>query len=638
MAAMSGTQAEDLTEAPAAAKSRLVLAYHEIVRSSNDYFYSTTKPRLVEHFQLLRERGVGVEITFDDGHISHYTNAFPVLEAFGLKGTFFVTAGWTGNDPEYMEIGHLRELTERGHRVEAHGWSHRLFTLCSPRELYEETRHAKEVLEDRLGAAVEAISIPHGRWNDRVLDACARAGYKDIYTSDLNNGRDNWRGVNLIGRVMMTREMDRQVLENLITAPVVPQRLKQRVKWAARSVLGDRLYHSMWRFLASDTERQYAVVPSGRPTTVLHLISSEGFYGAESMLLNLARSLNASGCRAIIGVFQNSQNPHTELAERAQKEGLPVDVVPCKGQLDRSAVRYLEELIDRQGVDVVHTHGCKANAYGSVAGRRLRVPLVATYHMAWPWPDRSVRLYGYHFLDRLVLQRFQKIATVSEAVAKSLTHAGLSRRKITTIANGINERPFAAVARNAAASDDYRMVVGLVGRLTPVKGHRYLIEAAPAILAEFPEVMFQFIGDGPERDNLEQMVRAGGLEGRIVFAGRKTNMPAVYASLAIVVLPSVSEGMPMTIIEALAAGRPVVASRVGAIPTLIRHGETGLLVEPRDASALGDAIRQLLRDKAQRLQFGQQGQKQVHEQFSVENMAGRYRAIYDEVLECESKA
>ena len=648
MAIVSSTHSEtgdcdrgDLqVDALAGVDSRVVLTYHEIVPSPNPYFYSTTRDCLESHLRLITElkmsaaAGCPVEVTFDDGHTSHYEYALPLLEQFRIRGTFFVTAGWTGNQPDYMTAAQLKELTALGHRVQAHGWSHKHLTLCSPAELREELQHTRYVLEDRLGVPVDAISIPHGRWNMRVLEACARAGYKDVYISDPSTRVKRRSGVNIIGRITATRTMDRRALQNLLSTghTSFTPRVNHRIKTGVRSVLGDRLYHRIWRLLASDTERIDGAIPSGRPPSILHLISSEGFYGAESMLVNLARALNANDCQTIVGVFQNSHNPHTEVGQRGREAGLTVEIIPCDGQIDRNSVRHIRGIIDQYGVDVVHTHGSKANFYGALAAGSLRVPLVATYHMAWP--DRDLRLYLYHLVDRLILRRFRRIVAVSDAVARSLSHAGLSRRKITTVANGIDVLPFMSHLQGGRSQNENRTVLGLVGRLTPHKGHCHLIEIAPALLADFPEVVFHFIGDGPERSNLEQMVRTRGLEDRILFLGYKTDMPAVYSSIDILLLPSISEGMPMTLIEALAAGRPVIASRVGDIPKLIRHGETGLLVGPGDRTALEMTIRQLLSDPAQRLRLGCAGQRWVCEQFSAENMARRYREVYSEVLTC----
>jgi len=615
----------------------MVLAYHEIVADRPSYSYSVAADHFASHLSLIESRkkadnpGVcAAQVTFDDGHISHYKHALPLLERFGTRAVFYVTAGWTGTQPEYMDVPQLRELVSLGHQVQAHGWSHKMLTQCTPSELYDELYRSKQVLEDRLGVAIEAVAVPHGRWNDRVLEMCASAGYKAVYVSEPGIGPMDRRGVRLTGRLMVTRRMSAQSLESFfmsggrVTGLAL---LKNKMKHALRAVVGERFYHQFWRVAAADNQRAITLGPIKRQPRVLQLISSEGYYGAESMLVNLATSLDGAGCRNVVGVFRNGHNPHVEVGERARRNGLAVEVIPCSGRLDRRALRTIREIIYNQGIDIVHTHGFKANLYGTLAGAPLGVPLFATYHL--DWPDRGLALYGYHLLDRVILHCFHKVIAVSEPIARSLRRSGLGRKKILTIANGIDMVPFSSVPLSTADSKG-PMVVGLVGRLTPQKGHRYLLQAAPAVLARFPNVKFVFVGDGFERDALEQTAVGMGLDRHVCFEGQRSDMPAVYASLDVLVLPSINEGMPMTLIEGLAAGRPVIASAVGDVPKLIRHGETGLLIRPADSKDLETALIQLLSNPPMRATLAAQGRHWVCQNFSATAMAGRYRELYQE--------
>jgi glycosyltransferase involved in cell wall biosynthesis len=614
----------------------MILAYHEIVPDDASYSYSVTCDDFAHHLALVNEqRGTTqTQVTLDDGHISQYTHGLPLLERFGVKGVFYVTAGWTGTQPEYMNVSQLREIVSLGHAVQAHGWSHKMMTHCSPSELYEELHRSKDVLEDRLGVAIRALSIPHGRWNDQVLEACASAGYQEVYISDPRVGPVDRLGVRLVGRLMVTRGMSARLLSSFLKADrQIPARarIKDTVKRAVRAVVGERLYHELWRFAAADSQRSIALAPANRATRILQLISSEGYYGAESMLVNLATSLDAAGCRNVVGVFCNGQNPHIEVAERARQNGLRVEVIPCSGRVDREAIRTIRKTIYQHGIDVVHTHGFKANLYGALAAGPAGVPLMATYHL--DWPDRGFALYCYHLLDRLILHRFQKVMPVSDAIARSLRRWGLGRKKVETVANGIDMTPFLSLPPGTGpAASSKPTVIGLVGRLTPQKGHRYLLQAAPGILERFPKVEFHFVGDGYERAALLDVAVALGIGDRVKFTGSRSDMPAVYASIDILVLPSINEGMPMTLIEGLAACRPVVASNVGDVPKLIRHGETGLLVEPADAKGLQTALIQLLSDPALRDAVATKGRRWVEQNFSATAMARRYRELYEETL------
>ena len=595
--------------------------------------------QLESHLRVLAERAAlqpTVKVTFDDGHLSHHRYALPLLEKHGIKAAFCVTAGWVGTQPSYMNTAHLRELTSLGHEVYAHGWSHKMMTCCTPAELYDELRLPKMFLEDALGIPVAAISFPHGRWNDRVLKMCAALGYQDVYNSEPHTGSVFRFGVRLTGRTMMTRALSATTFETLLASRQTARpgaKLKAAAKTMLRAAIGETRYRKLWRMAGSKKESLPAPAKLDRPLRILHLISSAGFYGAESMLLNLATASNAEGSRNIIGVFNNFKSKNIEIAERSQKNGLVSELIACRGRMDTAAVREIREVIFKHGIDIVHTHGCKANMYGLLAASPLRVPLAATCHMAWP--DRSLALRTYHSLDRIVLRRFKKVITVSDPIQASLRKSGIRRQKLTTIPNGIDVTPFSSYSRsrplNAAGED--RFVIGVVGRLIPCKGHRYLLQAAKQLINNFPNILCLFVGDGSELEPLRHIVTELQLENNVSFAGKQDNMPAVYSSIDILVLPSLSEGMPMTVIEGMAAGCPVIASQVGDIPKLIKHGETGLLVKPGSSEDLSQAISQLLSEPAQRREIASRGQHWVSEKFSARTMAQRYRDVYLDVLQ-----
>ncbi len=617
----------------------MVIAYHEIAPKEAPYIYSVTCAQLASHLKVVSETSGHapsdrVTVTFDDGHVSQYEYALPLLERYGVKAAFCATAGWTDHEPAYMNARQLRELVSLGHEVCGHGWSHKMLTKCTPSELHTELFQSKQRLEDVLGAPVGAMSVPHGRWNNRVLEVCREAGYRTVYISEAHIGPVLRSGVELTGRLMMTRTHSAESLHHLLTRQGRRDgrsKLKSAVKTMVRFAIGEERYRALWRKAGSRTEPLPDCIEAKQPPRILHLISSAGFYGAESMLLNLATALEKGGSRNIIGVFRNERNPNTEMAGRAEQGHLATEIIACGGRFDSRSIRAIRQIIYRHGIDVVHTHGCKANLYGLLAAAPIGVPRVATCHMAWP--DRSAALRAYHSLDRLVLRGFQKVVTVSEAIETSLRRSGLRARKLMTIANGIDEKPFQVDPPSGRLDlPKDKMIIGVVGRLIPVKGHKYLLEAARELVVDFPQVLFLFVGDGPEREALGGMVSAFGLESKVVFAGKQLDMPAVYASIDLLALPSLSEGMPMTVIEAMAAGRAVVASRVGDIPKLIRHEETGLLVEPCNPHALKLAISQLLSDPARRAELAIRGQQWVSEQFSARTMAARYQDVYRAVL------
>ena len=362
---------------------------------------------------------------------------------------------------------------------------------------------------------------------------------------------------------------------------------------------------------------------------VLQLISSGGYYGAENMLLNLCASQQKAGCQNSLMIFYNVHVPNVEFYERARRRGLSVRMVHCQGRADWRAVRQIEECIQEDGMQLLHTHGYKADLYGYVAARRSGKPIVATCHN---WVGGTAALGIYNHLDRMALKRFHGVAAVSDSVAQRLLASGVPASKIRTIANGIDVQTFERARPSPALNFDGSKVVGMVARLDLRKGFEYLLRAARELCGAFPELKVVIVGEGPDRSEIEGMIQRLGLQSTVILAGQHSDMPAIYAAMDIFVLPSLNEGLPMTILEAMAASKPVIATRVGAIPKVIQDGETGLLVDPGDTDGLRNALTRLLTDSDLCRRIGSAGHDWVSCNYTSEAMALKYRQMYDDVL------
>jgi glycosyltransferase involved in cell wall biosynthesis len=362
---------------------------------------------------------------------------------------------------------------------------------------------------------------------------------------------------------------------------------------------------------------------------VLQLISSGGYYGAENMLLNLCASQEKAGCQNSLLLFYNVHAPNVEFYERARRRGLSVRMVHCQGRADWRAIRQIEEYIQEDEIDVLHTHGYKADLYGYVAARRSYRPIVATCHN---WVGGSAALGIYNHLDHLALKRFNALAAVSDSVAQRLVDSGVSVRKIKTIANGIDVEPFERAKALPPLAFDGNRVVGMVARLDLQKGFEYLLRAVRELSNAFSSLKLVIVGEGPDRKAIEDMIRQYSLQSNVILAGQQSDMPGVYATIDIFVLPSLNEGLPMTVLEAMAASKPVIATRVGAIPSVIKDGENGLLVEARDADGLRNAIARLLTDPDLCRRIGAAGHDWVSLNYTSEIMSLKYRQMYEEVL------
>ncbi len=361
---------------------------------------------------------------------------------------------------------------------------------------------------------------------------------------------------------------------------------------------------------------------------ILFLVSSQGHYGIENMMITLARGLRLAGCRCIVAAFRDSRSPHTEVVKAALDAGLEVEIIPCAGRFDWNVVRQLRSLIAEYRLDVIHPHGYKADFYALAAAWRKRVALLATSHN---WPSKRTHMRFYASLDRIVLRYFDRVVVVSDAVAGKLKRSGVSAQKLFTIYNGVDLYKFEK-AVPAFHVQDRSPIIGFIGRLVPDKGGAILLHAARPVLINYPTAALVFVGDGPCRTEWQELAKRLGIERQVLFVGARQDMPETYAALDIIVLPSLVESMPMCVLEAMAAAKAVVATRVGMIPEVIVDGANGLLVDSANVTDLSDAILTLLRDPFLRRQLGKSAQEYIAQRFSAEEMARNYLTHYRQLL------
>lgn len=242
----------------------LHLLYHELRPASGDYSYVMPCAEFERHCELFASRQrqppetLQPRVTFDDGHRSDYEFALPVLERHRLQAHFFITTGWTGQKLGYMNWNEIRALDTAGHHIGAHGWTHTLLTHCTPAQLKHELLDARLCLEDGLAHPVTSMSLPGGRSNRRVLDACWNAGYTEVFTSVPKAEPSVRSPRSTVGRLNLRSGVQTEWLERLLNPESkLLARLEQqeRIKSAARRLLGDKLYAKLWA-VVNHEERQ----------------------------------------------------------------------------------------------------------------------------------------------------------------------------------------------------------------------------------------------------------------------------------------------------------------------------------------------------------------------------------------------
>jgi glycosyltransferase involved in cell wall biosynthesis len=328
---------------------------------------------------------------------------------------------------------------------------------------------------------------------------------------------------------------------------------------------------------------------------VLHFRSTFTFAGPERVLLTLAAPLRALGIETKIIAYYRWRPPEPRLhrmVERGRRENLDIEQWDDRSRFSWRAIRRLAHELDQGGYDLLVTHDHKANLMGYLAARRSRTPCLAVVHGY----DLSLsRMHLYRRIDLVTLRGFPRVVAVSESGRRELTAAGLSPERIHVIPTPIDVARFAEGALDRGAEWRRRWaepgapVVVTVGRLYRQKGLEYFVEAAARIHQVAPPVRFWIAGEGVLRERLAARIRHLGLERVVTLLGQQDDIAAVMAASDVFVMPSLGEGLSNVLLEAMALARPVVATRVGGTPEVVRDGETGWLVPAREPAALAAA-------------------------------------------------
>ena len=324
---------------------------------------------------------------------------------------------------------------------------------------------------------------------------------------------------------------------------------------------------------------------------------------------------------------------------RMKGRGVETHLVHLAPIFNPLALWRLVRLLARERVTILQTHGARANFYGRIAGRLAGVPvIISTVHNSLKdYEVRPFKRWLYTFLLRLTLPLVHRVICVSDANRRDLIdESQAAEAKTQTVYNGVDLSVFSSQSYSHIVRQDLGIAQGpvlvTIARLTEQKGHRYLLQALPDLLTTWPQLCCVFVGEGEQHDALHRLAIDLGVEQACRFVGVREDIADILAAADLFVLPSLSEGFPFVLLEALAMGRPVVASRVNGVPELIEDQKTGLLVPPRDPMALARAIRDMLSDPNAASKMGAEGRALVQERFTVERMVANTTAIFDAAL------
>jgi glycosyltransferase involved in cell wall biosynthesis len=366
---------------------------------------------------------------------------------------------------------------------------------------------------------------------------------------------------------------------------------------------------------------------------ILHVIESSGPGGAETVLLNIVNNLDKSTYHSIVVLLRIGW-----LYQKLKEGGIPTILLSSVRSYDLGFLFRLWLNIKKHGVDLIHSHLPDVNLYSCLAGFTAGVPIVTTYHGKVTKPQKKIDPDNLKY--SLIRRLSTKIVTVSNWLKNDLVQTALfPPGKLKTIYNGVDwkrfDLPFDSVTKKRELKIDLdEKVVGMVANLRPVKGYEYFVRAAAIIAKSIPKVRFLIIGE--EEDKLKKRVTreadALGLTDKVIFLGFREDVPELLRILDLFVLSSISEGLSIATIEAMAAGVPVVATRSGGPQEVMVDGKTGFLVSPKDEKSLAEKALILLKNRKLATCMGKEAQVQVRTKFSIDVMIGNYQTVYQECL------
>lgn len=363
---------------------------------------------------------------------------------------------------------------------------------------------------------------------------------------------------------------------------------------------------------------------------VLHFITELDIGGAQTALYRLLANRQDARYRFHVVCLYNGDG---KTAQQIRELGIPVTDLAMTSPWRVTAFWRLYRLLRRERPYLLHTWLFHANIPGRMIGRLAGVPIIITGR-------RGMRIGGprRELITRFTAALDDRVVAVCQMVRQAeIRQAGGKPEKIITIYNGVDPEKYKNSAREDVRQrwgiEADAALLGAVGRLHPVKGLADLLQAVAGLRSAYPHVRLLLVGDGPLRAELERQAAALDISETVIFTGAQKDVPAILSALDVLVLPSLAEGLSNVLLEAMAAGLPVVATAVGGTPELVIDGETGRLVPPQDAASLAQAIQQLLANPAQARQMGQAGRQRVQAHFTIRQMVRQTEQLYETLLQ-----
>ena len=358
---------------------------------------------------------------------------------------------------------------------------------------------------------------------------------------------------------------------------------------------------------------------------VLHLRSSGAILGAENVIIEIAKNSPRHGWESVVGAINDVKDTYPDFLGLASRNGIRTANFKCHGRLDFSCIKEIKKFIEISDINIIHSHGYKEDIFTFLIPGSI--PKIATNHL---WKGITVKSKIYCYLDAMCVRFFDKIVGVSDEIVKQMEQ--LYIKNLYKIPNGIDINKYKPRAKSGKILKEFGLsaddiVLGMVSSLTYEKNHKMVIEALKEI--NLPNLKLLIVGDGKSRGIIQKQVAATGVQESIILAGARNDIVNILSVIDVFLMPSLNEGLPMALLEAMACGKAVIASRVGEIPNVVCHNGNGLLIAPYDSEQFVKAIIHLIEDTQKIQSFGMSARKTVEESYSSSIMAERYCEIYD---------
>lgn len=356
---------------------------------------------------------------------------------------------------------------------------------------------------------------------------------------------------------------------------------------------------------------------------ILHIETGRHLYGGALQVYYLLRGLHAAGVENVLVT-----PPGSEIGRKCAGIAEIVEL-PTFGDVDPRLLTGLCQTIRRQRPDIVHAHSRRgADWWGGIAAQLCGTKSVLT---------RRVDNPESALVARLKYRRFDRVVTISEGIRQVLLSEGVPEQQLQLIHSVVDLEQYDSPADRPWFEQEFSLqpgekTVAIIAQLIERKGHRFLLAGAEQILAAVPNLRFIFFGQGPQRDAIEEECRKRGLEEKVIFAGFRDDLPRILPNLDLIVHPALMEGLGVSLLQAAAAGRPMIGARAGGIPEIIRDGVNGYLVPPGEVTLLYEKCIELLLDRELSDRFGAHGRRLVEEEFSIPAMISSYQELYARLL------